>query len=59
MPRKAFGLEGDEQIDHLSMAGQGLLCDAYVIVTMPTHDIRVVFPPAKEVQPTNRTGTGE
>jgi hypothetical protein len=49
MPGKAFGLEGDEQIHHLSMAGQGLLGDTYVIVTMPTHDIRVVFPPAKEV----------
>src|SRR5215831_11748400 len=41
------------------MACDRLRGNADIVITMPAHDVRVVFAPAEHVEPSERTGPGK
>src|SRR5918996_4253696 len=59
MTGQAFWLKGGKEIHRVPMAGQRLPGDAYIVITMPAHDVRIVFSPAEQVQPSDGAGTCE
>src|SRR5882724_8334585 len=59
MTGQAFWLKGGEEIRRVPMEGQRLPGDAYIVITMPAHDVRIVFSPAEQVQPSDGAGTCE
>src|SRR5262245_53734592 len=56
---QGFWLKAGEEIHGVPMAGQRMPVDAYIVVAMPADDVRIVLPPAEQVQPSDGAGTRE
>jgi hypothetical protein len=48
MTGQSFWFEGGENIHRTAMAAQLPRGDTDVVIAMPSHDIRVIFPPTEE-----------